>query len=88
MKIVILYHPRSDHSREVEEYVHEFIIRNPEVTIEAISLETREGADMATLYGVMKYPCMMTLRDDGVQTKSWEGLPFPLMNEVAYYAIA
>lgn len=88
MKIIILYHPNSDHGRTIDEYVHEFVARNPEVSLEATSVDTREGANIATLYGVMQYPSMLALRDDGSVAKSWEGLPLPLMNEVAYFTIA
>ena len=87
MKIVILYHPQSEHGRIIEEYLHEFTARNPEVTFDALSVDTREGANIATLYGVMQYPSMLALRDDGSVAKSWEGLPLPLMNEVAYFTI-
>lgn len=88
MKIVILYHPQSEHGRIIEEYLHEFTARNPEVTFDALSVDTREGANIATLYGVMQYTSMLALRDDGSVAKSWEGLPLPLMNEVAYFTIA
>ena len=87
MKIVILYHPQSDHGRIIEEYVHEFVFRNPEVSLQAISVDTREGANMATLYGVIQYPSMLALRDNGSIAKDWQGLPLPLMNEVAYFTI-
>ena len=88
MKIVILYKPNSDHGRVVEEYLHEFAVRNPEVSFNALSVETREGANTATLYDVMQYPSMLALRQDGSVAKSWQGLPLPLMNEVAYFTIA
>jgi hypothetical protein len=88
MKIVILYKPNSDHGRVVEEYLHEFAVRNPEVSFNALSVETREGANTATLYDVMQYPSMLALRQDGSIAKSWQGLPLPLMNDVAYFTIA
>lgn len=88
MKIVILYHPASDHSRTVEEYVHEFTRRNPEVSLEGVSVDTRPGAQMATLYDIVAYPCMVALRQDGSLAKAWQGLPLPLMNEVAYFTFS
>ncbi|NBU34505.1 hypothetical protein EB118_11975 [bacterium] len=88
MKIVILYKPNSDHGRVVEEYLHEFAVRNPEVSFNALSVETREGANTATLYDVMQYPSMLALRQDGSIAKSWQGLPLPLINDVAYFTIA
>lgn len=88
MKIVILYHPASDHSRTVEEYVHEFTHRNPEVALEGLSVDTRPGAQMATLYDIVAYPCMVAVRQDGSLAKAWQGLPLPLMNEVAYFTFS
>lgn len=86
MRIVILYHPASDHGRTVDEYVHEFGVRNPEVSLEGVSVDTREGANLATTYDVVAYPCMLAVREDGSLAKAWQGLPLPLMNEVAYFA--
>jgi hypothetical protein len=88
MRIIILYHPASDHSRIIEEYVHEFTHRNPEVVLEGISVDTREGANLATLYDIVAYPCMIATREDGSLAKAWQGLPLPLMNELAYFAVS
>lgn len=88
MKIVILYHPESDHSRVVEEYVHEFTKRNPEVSLEALSVDRREGANMAQTYDVVAYPSMLAIRDNGELAKAWLDMPLPLMNDVAYFAFS
>ena len=85
MRITILYHPASDHSRLVEEYVHDFTKLNPEVSLEAVSVDTREGARLAELYDITSYPTMMAIREGGELAKVWEGLPLPLMNDVAYF---
>jgi len=88
MKIVILYHPQSDHSRTVEDYVYEFSKRNPEVSLEALSVDTRSGSNMARTYDVVQYPTMIALRENGELAQSWPGIPLPLMNEVAYFAFS
>lgn len=87
MKLIILYHPQSDHSRIIEEYVHEFVFRNPEISLEAVSVDVREGANLATTYDIVSYPSMLALRETGELVQAWQGLPLPLMNEVAYYAL-
>jgi hypothetical protein len=86
MKTAILYHPASEFSRAVEEYVRDFE-RQKSLVIELISLETREGAELATLYDIVKYPAVLVRRDSGELLKHWEGDPLPLMNEVAGYLI-
>ncbi len=85
MKIVILYHPQSDHGRIVEEYVHDFTARNPEVAMEVLSVDTKDGANLAELYDIVSYPSMLALKENRELVKSWEGLPLPLMNDVAYF---
>ena len=86
MKIVILYHPQSDHGRIVDEYVRDFTRLNPEVSLKSISVDTREGWSMAELYDITAYPAMLSIREGGELAKCWMDLPLPLMNEVAFYA--
>ena len=87
MKIIILYRPASDHGQSVDEFVKEFSYRKPDLSLDVLSVETREGAEMANLYGIMVYPAMMVIGEDGQIAKDWQGLPLPLMDEVAYYAL-
>jgi len=68
----------------VEEYVQDFE-RQRGQTIELISLDTVEGADMARLYGILQYPALLVIRDDGQLLKEWQGERLPLMDEVAGY---
>jgi thioredoxin-like negative regulator of GroEL len=85
MRTFILYHPNSDHARAVEQFAHDFRVQQSR-GVELVSLETREGSDLATLYGIMNYPSIVSVMDNGQLLKQWEGLPPPLMNEVAAYA--
>lgn len=85
MKICILYHPKSDHARRVEEYAND-LKRIKGKSAELLSLETREGADLAALYDIVQYPAVIARRDDGQLLKHWEGRELPLMDEVAAYA--
>lgn len=84
MKVLILYRPTSEHSRRVEEFNHD-IIRQHNIEPDMMSLDTREGAALASLYDVMSYPSIMVTRDDGQLVKDWTGDQLPLMNEVAAY---
>lgn len=84
MKISILYRPKSEFSRVVEEYARDFEYQKG-TAIELISLETRAGADLATLHDIVQYPAIFVRRDTGELVKHWQGLPLPLMNEVAGY---
>jgi hypothetical protein len=87
MKVCILYHPDSEYARPVEEFAHEFQ-RQHNSKLELVSIQTREGAAMASLYDIMRYPAVMALRDDGQVLQLWEGEHLPLMSEVAAYGTA
>jgi len=88
MKLCIIYHPNSESARNIEEFIRDFKRRQPESRIELLSLETQEGAAQASLYGVMQYPALLALRNDGQLLKMWEGPTLPLMDEIAAYSDA
>ena len=84
MRAVVLYHPKSDHGGIVEDYAHDFK-RFKGRQLELLSLETRDGWSMASLYDVTSYPAILALADDGKVLKLWQGMPLPLMDEVQSY---
>ena len=87
VKVLILYRPDSEHANEVETFVEDFQRQHLAVRkVELLSLNTREGSSMASLYDVMSYPAILVLADDGSLVNSWSGLPLPLMDEIAGYA--
>lgn len=84
MKVAVLYRSNSDHERSVLEYESEFEHRtNRSLTL--YDVNTAEGADMAILYDIMQYPCVLALADDGQLLQMWQGGTLPLINEVSYY---
>ena len=87
MKVYVLYRPRSEHSRLVEEFVHEFEHRSVDRRLEVLDIDSRDGSATASLYDVLSYPAILALTDDGQMLKSWIGEEVPpLMDELAYYA--
>jgi hypothetical protein len=84
MRVFIIYHPNSEHSRSVEEYARDFT-RQMSHDIELVSLESRNGAYMATLYDIVQYPAIIAVDSQSRLLKSWQGPALPLMNEVSYY---
>lgn len=86
VRLLILYHPDSEHSTQVEEFAHDFQSRHDIGNkLELLSLSTRDGAATASLYDVVAYPAILALADDGSVINSWEGDTLPLMDEVASY---
>jgi hypothetical protein len=84
MKVIILYHPKSDHARAVEEFAHDFS-RQMAHDVELLSLESRDGADTAKLCDIVRYPAILVMNRSGAVMKTWEGPVMPLMNELAFY---
>ncbi len=87
MKALVLYHPSSESGRSIEEYSTDFERRKGN-KIKLLSLETREGAAMASLYDVVRYPALLVVDDEGRVQKLWEGDTMPLMDEVSGYLVA
>ena len=84
MKIVVLYRPRSEFATDVEDFIREFQNRH-NINIETLDMETREGIETATVYGIMQYPAVLVTRDDGTLQKDWQGPKLPLLDEVYAY---
>lgn len=73
----------------MEEYAHDFTRQQGiTISIELVSLDTRDGASMASLYDVVQYPAIVVTAENGSILKFWQGpdeTP-PLMTELAAYA--
>jgi hypothetical protein len=88
MRVVILYHPNQEFAGLAEDFKRDFEARHKDREIELVSLETIEGAEMAKLYDVVRYPAILAVADDGQLQKLWQDRPLPLIDEVSAYAQA
>jgi len=88
MKVLLLYRPKSEHARMVEEFAHEFQRREASRHIDLIDVDSRDGSATATLYDIVQHPTILVLSDDGQVIQMWSGGPLPLMDELAAYANA
>jgi hypothetical protein len=86
MRIVILYRPRSEHEGSVISYTQEYK-RVKRVELELVSLDSREGSEIARLYGITQYPAVLALAENGSLQKFWQGEMLPTMNELEYYTL-
>lgn len=83
----MLYRPESEHTSAVESFVRDYQSRyDSGRKLEMVSLNTRDGAATASLYDIMEYPAILALANDGSVLNVWQGIPMPLMDEVAGYA--
>lgn len=83
MTAIVLYHPKSDHGGLVEDFSRDFkLAKNKE--LELLSLETVPGAELAKLYDVTSYPCVLVKADNGSLLKLWQG-GIPSISELDSY---
>lgn len=87
MKVVVLYRPKSEHARQLEEFLHDFQRENSDRKLDLIDVDTPVGTTKAELYDAVQYPAVLALTNDGQLLKMWQG-QLPLMNELAYYTTA
>jgi hypothetical protein len=89
MKLLILYRPDSEHATPVESFVRDYQhMHDPRTKIDLVSMNTRDGAATASLYDIWSFPTIIATDDDGRAVNVWQGMPLPLMNEVAGYTYA
>lgn len=87
MKVLVLYRPNSEHAVAVESFLRDLEReRNVENSVEVVSLDTREGASTASLYDIVRYPGFLVLDNFGSIIRSWQGEPFPMLDEIVGYA--
>jgi hypothetical protein len=84
MKVVVLYRPNTENSRQIEDFARD-LKQQYQTRIEMVNLNTRDGSSTASLYDVMQNPAVLVLANDGQLIKEWQGTDLPLMNEVSYY---
>lgn len=90
MKLLIFYRPNAEYATDVEAFVRDFQRQFLESgkKVELVSIDSREGVSQASLYGIMQFPAILAVANDGSMLNSWLGMPLPLMNDVAGYAQA
>lgn len=85
----MLYRPNSEHSSAAESFVRDFQRqRDVGIKMELVSVNTRDGAAMASLYDILSFPSVLALSDSGSYLNAWVGPSLPLMDEVAGYMYA
>jgi len=84
MRLVFLYHPKSEQEGPVLDYARDYKrFRNRD--FELISLDTAEGANLAKTHDVVRYPAILALNDRSELLQLWQGWPLPLMNDIDAY---
>lgn len=85
MKTLVVYKEHSEHARDVETFMHDFL-RQTGTTLDTINPESPEGAQFCRTYDIVEYPTLVALDDEGRMQNMWRGRPLPTISEVSYYA--
>lgn len=85
MKVVLVGREKSDYNRAVETFIGDFR-RQTGKDIEVIDPDTRDGDTFCRAYGVVEYPTVLALSDEGAAIQTWRGAILPTISEVSYYA--
>jgi hypothetical protein len=87
MRVVILYHPKSEHGGSVEDYARDYKLfhRDEKRELELLSLETKQGAELARLYDIVRYPAVLAIAKDGSLQHVWQDGQLPLLRDLDFY---
>ncbi len=85
MRVLILYRPMSEHAAKAEDFVNGYVKHYPKHPIEALNIDSREGSDLAQLYGIVSHPAVIIIGTDGSAIEVWQGEQLPDISEVNYY---
>jgi len=84
MRVVVIYKDNTDNTRTVTDFLRDFEHQTGHV-LETLDPDTAEGMLFCDTYGIVEYPAMIALSDDGIMQNFWKGIPLPTINEVSYY---
>lgn len=84
MPVMAFYRPNSEHERQVTDYARD-LNRTTGHELKLVDLDTPEGADLARLYDVTRYPAIVATRQDGQLLQLWQDEFLPTINEVTAY---
>ena len=84
MKVVVLYRSQTEHERAVLEFERDYHMQTGR-DLTLIDLNTKEGADLAELYDIVRYPALLARSNDGELLQLWQGEILPLIRDVTFY---
>ena len=84
MRVVCIYRDNQDYTRSVTDWMENFY-RQTGHQIE--SMNPDENTAFCETYGIVEYPTILALDNQGSVREMWRGRDLPLINEVLYYVI-
>ncbi len=84
MRVVVIYRDKSDHAREVIDYLRDFNKQTGR-ELESLDPDSPEGISLCRAYDIVEYPTLLAIDGDGHMHSMWRGRPLPTINEVSFY---
>ena len=84
MRVMVVFKDNTDYARTVTDFLRDFEHQTGR-SLDVIDPDSADGTDFCSVYGIIEYPTIVALSDDGVLQNMWRGLPLPTISEVSYY---
>jgi hypothetical protein len=84
MQLLILYSLNNETTRVVEEFVSELEARTDK-QITLIDKDSKDGIYKSETYGILEFPALLVVTDEGSVVHMWHGSFLPTVSEVLGY---
>ena len=84
MKVIVISKDKNDYTSTVDYFLRDFEHQTGH-KLEILNPDTAEGTQFCETYGIVEYPSIIAVSDEGVMQNSWSGLPLPTISELSYY---
>jgi hypothetical protein len=82
MKLIILYRPNSEHATLVESFSERVLNTLPSASIENIDVDSPQGIAKLEIYGILQFPAVLIVADNGSLIDAWTGDMLPTVDQV------
>lgn len=83
MKTLVFYKEGRDYTRPTTDFVETLERRYPGHPVSLLNAEERIHSVEANLYDITNFPAILVTTDSGAVNQMWQGMPLPLVDEVA-----
>lgn len=85
MRVIAVFKDHTDYARTVLDFLRDFEMQTGR-RLETIDPDSPDGMLFCDSYGIIEYPTVIAISEDGYMQGFWRGLPLPTISEVSYYA--
>lgn len=84
MRVAVVYKNETDYARSVDDFLRDFKAQTGH-DLETIDPDSTDGIDFCNAYGIVEYPTLIAIADDGSMQNMWSGMPLPTVMEISFY---